>query len=76
MWPWSSSSDKPTGSPAPENERPKPAQTQSATDDLKKAAADMDPEKLPDRKKLPKKLQKIIDKSDKEENFFEELVEG
>jgi fission process protein 1 len=76
MWPWSSGSDKPTGPSAPENEAPKPPQTRSATDDLKKAAADMDPEKLPDRKKLPKKLQKIIDKSDKEENFFEELVEG
>jgi fission process protein 1 len=75
MWPWSSGSDKPTGS-TPQDNTTKPAQTTSATDDLKKAVTDFDPKKLPEREKLPKKLQKIIDKSDKEENFFDELVEG
>lgn len=35
-----------------------------------------DPDKLPDRKKLPASLQKIAREQDKEENFFDELVEG
>jgi len=77
MWPWSSSSDKPAGSSTTQNEAPKPPpQNQSVTDDLKKAAAEFDPKKLPEREKLPPKLQKIIEKTDKEENFFDELVDG
>lgn len=76
-WPWSGNSDKPTDTSTPQNEPSKPQQTtQSAANDLKKAAADFDPKKLPDREKLPKKLQTIVDKSDKEENFFDELVDG
>lgn len=76
-WPWSGNSDKPTDASNPQNESPKPRQiTQSATNDLKKGAADFDPKKLPDREKLPKKLQTIVDKSDKEDNFFDELVDG
>ncbi|KAK4152343.1 mitochondrial fission process protein 1 [Chaetomidium leptoderma] len=71
-WPWSGGSDKPTGTSTPRNETHKPSQTQSA-----KNAAGFDPSKLPDKeKKLPPKLQKIIDKSDNEENFFGELVDG
>jgi mitochondrial fission process protein 1 len=31
---------------------------------------------LPPPEKLPKSLQKIIDKADKEENFYDELWEG
>lgn len=31
---------------------------------------------LPDRQKLPPGLQKIVDKQDKEDNFFDELVDG
>lgn len=76
VWPWSSSSDKPSGPTTPQNGSHKPPQTPSATEDLKKAATDLDPNKLPDREKLPPKLQKIIDKADKEENFFDELVDG
>lgn len=75
MWPWSSSSDKPSGA-APQTNTAKPSPSPSATDDLKKAAAEFDPNKLPDREKLPPKLQKIIEKSDKEENFYDELVQG
>lgn len=30
----------------------------------------------PERSKLPPKLQKMVDKSDKEDNFFDELVDG
>lgn len=31
---------------------------------------------LPDRQKLPPALQKIVDKQDKDDNFFDELVDG
>ncbi|KAK4126445.1 hypothetical protein N657DRAFT_643232 [Parathielavia appendiculata] len=75
-WPWSGGSDKPTGPAGPGNESAKPPQSTSATDDLKKAAAGLDPEKLPERKKLPNNLQNIIEKSDKEESIYDELVEG
>jgi fission process protein 1 len=34
------------------------------------------PTDLPKRKKLPKALQKIIDKADKEENFYDEIYDG
>ncbi|KAK4098306.1 hypothetical protein N658DRAFT_432312 [Parathielavia hyrcaniae] len=78
MWPWSGGSDKPTGPAAPgkPKEPANPPQTSSATDDLKKAAADLDPEKLSDRKKLPKNLQKIVENADKEDSFYDELVDG
>ncbi len=73
MWPFGGSSDKPTGTKA---EAPKPSPPENATKDLKKAAADFDPNKLPNKEKLPPKLQKIIEKADKEDNFFDELVDG
>ena len=76
MWPWSSSSDKPTGSSTFQNESSKLPQSQSATKGVKKAAADFDPSKLPDKQKLNPKLQKIMDKEDHEDNFFDELVDG
>lgn len=37
--------------------------------------APFDP-RLPDREKLPPALQKIVEKQDREENFFDELVDG
>ncbi|EAQ87553.1 hypothetical protein CHGG_04172 [Chaetomium globosum CBS 148.51] len=70
MWPWSSSADKPVGSSTSQNE------PESATKDVKKAAAEFDPSKLPDKQKLNPKLQKIMDKEDHEDNFFDELVDG
>jgi mitochondrial fission process protein 1 len=39
------------------------------------ARAPFDP-KLPDRQKLPKDLQKILDKQDKEDSFYDELIDG
>ncbi|KAF9874638.1 hypothetical protein CkaCkLH20_07775 [Colletotrichum karsti] len=39
-------------------------------------AKNFDPDRLPPHQKLPKALQKIVDRSDKEENFFDELVDG
>ncbi|RYP43547.1 hypothetical protein DL768_009866 [Monosporascus sp. mg162] len=44
--------------------------------DARKDATGFDPDRLPERRKLPKGLQKIVDNSDKDENFFDELVEG
>ena len=76
MWPFGGSSDKPTGTPTSKTEPPKPSPAENATKDLKKAAADFDPNKLPNKEKLPPKLQKIIEKADKEENFFDEIVDG
>ncbi|KAK4237350.1 mitochondrial 18 KDa protein-domain-containing protein [Achaetomium macrosporum] len=73
-WPWSSS-DKPTGPSTPQNDTSRSSQTGRARDDLKDAAG-LNPNKRSDRETLPPKLQKIIDKSDKEDNLFDELVEG
>ncbi|KAH6632351.1 mitochondrial 18 KDa protein-domain-containing protein [Chaetomium tenue] len=76
MWPWSSSSDKPAGPSTSQNESSKLSQPPSATKDVKKAAGEFDLSKLPDKQKLNPKLQKIMDKEDHEENFFDELVDG
>lgn len=35
-----------------------------------------DPDKLPERRKLPKKLQRIVDKADQDDSFYDELVSG
>lgn len=35
-----------------------------------------DPDKLPERQKLSPALQKILDKQEKEENYFDELYDG
>lgn len=40
------------------------------------ASAPFDPNRLPNREKLPPALQRIVDKQEKEENFFDELVDG
>jgi len=34
------------------------------------------PTGLPKNEKLPKSLQSIVDKADKEENFYDELYDG
>ena len=53
-----------------------PQQSPLETKDEPKGPAAFDPHKLPEQKKLPKGLQKIIDEADEEENFYDELVEG
>ncbi|KAK5661186.1 hypothetical protein OQA88_11077 [Cercophora sp. LCS_1] len=68
MWPWSSGADKP---PAP---KPSPAETNKAPEPPK-AADKFDPNRLPEREKLPPKLQKIVDKQDKDD-FLDDLYEG
>ncbi|KAK3687760.1 mitochondrial 18 KDa protein-domain-containing protein [Podospora appendiculata] len=70
MWPWSKDSDKPAA-PAPVS----PSASLPAPNKAAETKKEFDP-KLPEREKLPKKLQSIVDKSDKEDNFFDELVEG
>jgi mitochondrial fission process protein 1 len=75
MWPWSNGGgpDKP---PAPAKESPRETHAPVSTPgDVKKTAAEFDPKKLPEREKLPPKLQKIIDQQDKDD-FFDDLVEG
>lgn len=76
---WGKGPDKPTA-PAPAKESPAKESPAEGTDGLKRDAlkeqAKFDPDKLPDREKLPPELQKIVDKDDKEESFYDELVSG
>ncbi|KAK3898964.1 mitochondrial fission process protein 1 [Staphylotrichum tortipilum] len=65
-WPWSSGSSK------TESSSPSTPQTDTKNPP---PPADFDPAKLPKREKLPSKLQKIVEKQDKDENFFDELVD-
>lgn len=64
MW-WGNNSDKDPKAPAKDT----PA-VQS------KSASATDPSKPPSRGELPPALQELVEKSEKEENFFDELVEG
>ncbi|KAK1755592.1 mitochondrial 18 KDa protein-domain-containing protein [Echria macrotheca] len=72
MWPWSSGSDKPTGQPKPSPAETNPAPGAAPTN---AKSQDFDPKKLPEREKLPPKLQKIVDQADKED-FLDDLYEG
>jgi len=67
MWPWSSGSEKPPSQP-----KVSPAETSA---EAQKSTPEFDPKKLPDREKLPPKLQKIVDAQDKED-FLDDLYEG
>ncbi|KAJ9136517.1 hypothetical protein NKR23_g9882 [Pleurostoma richardsiae] len=68
MW-WGKSSSS-------EDKAAKQAPASQAADPAKPAEKLFDPEKLPAPEKLPPGLQKIVDKADKEDNFFDELVDG
>ncbi|KAK3400014.1 mitochondrial 18 KDa protein-domain-containing protein [Sordaria brevicollis] len=83
MWPFSSSnnSDKPA---TPQQSPSELGQLQDTVEkkvekkvvDVKNAVQDeFDPKKLPSRGKLPDGLQKIVDKTDKED-FYDDLYEG
>ncbi|KAK3324053.1 mitochondrial 18 KDa protein-domain-containing protein [Cercophora scortea] len=74
MWPWSKDSDKPAA-PASAPAPVLPSTSLPAANKTAETKKEFDPT-LPEREKLPKKLQSIVDKSDKEDNFFDELVEG
>ena len=75
---WGKGPDKPQ--PPKESPAEKAAdaadEVKKAAKDVQKAAKDFDPNRLPEPHKLPKSLQNIVDKSDKEENFYNELVDG
>ncbi|KAI1432235.1 mitochondrial 18 KDa protein-domain-containing protein [Xylaria sp. CBS 124048] len=57
----------------PEDKTP-PAAPSSA--ETRKDVVEFDPDKLPAPRQLPKTLQTIIDKSDKDESFFDDIVDG
>ncbi|KAI1804960.1 mitochondrial 18 KDa protein-domain-containing protein [Daldinia bambusicola] len=67
---WSKGPDKTEA--AKDNKTPPAAANTSSRSDV----TEFDPNKLPAQRKLPRDLQKIVDKSDKDENVFDELVEG
>ncbi|KAK3986541.1 mitochondrial fission process protein 1 [Cladorrhinum sp. PSN332] len=81
VWPFGGNSDKPAAAPAPESSRleQKPLQTgppPTTTTTNPPVAANDKPLSREEKKKLPPKLQNIIEKQDKDDNFFDELVEG
>jgi mitochondrial fission process protein 1 len=62
-------------------DKPDPSKTEvekakESAKEVKDAVKEFDASKLPDRHALPKGLQKIIEESDKEDNFYDELVNG
>ncbi|KAI1394019.1 mitochondrial 18 KDa protein-domain-containing protein [Hypoxylon trugodes] len=71
MW-WGKGPDK---SEASKDKTETPPNTATKVDP-RSDATQFDPNKLPEHRDLPKSLQKIVDKSDKDDNFFDELVEG
>ncbi|KAI1401212.1 mitochondrial 18 KDa protein-domain-containing protein [Hypoxylon fuscum] len=71
MW-WGKGSDKSETS----KDKPSEAPPTATKIDPRNDATQFDPSKLPERRDLPKNLQKIVDKSDNDDNFFDELVEG
>lgn len=68
---WSRGPDKPP-------DKPDPSSTSKAADagkdDTRKTP--FDPDKLPERHKLSPSLQKIVDKADKDDNIYDQLVDG
>ncbi|KAI8962329.1 mitochondrial 18 KDa protein-domain-containing protein [Daldinia sp. FL1419] len=70
---WSKGPDKNEAAKDKTPVTPPPA---AATTSSRSDVNEFDPDKLPTQRKLPKDLQMIVDKSDKDENFFDELVEG
>lgn len=67
---WGKSQDT---KPEQQAQDPKPSNDQKDATPLSKA---FDPNKLPDREKLPKSLQKIVDKAGQDGSFFDNVVEG
>ncbi|KAI0515306.1 mitochondrial 18 KDa protein-domain-containing protein [Xylaria bambusicola] len=67
---WGKGPDKKPEDKAPE------ASPAATNVDPRKDATGFDPDKLPARRQLPKGLQKIVDTSDKDESFFDELKDG
>jgi mitochondrial fission process protein 1 len=68
-WLWGKSSDKSKSTDAPDST--KPAEAPKTVDPRRDATLD-----LPERKKLPSGLKTIMDKSEHDDKFFDELVDG
>ncbi|KAL8382532.1 hypothetical protein RB595_006354 [Gaeumannomyces hyphopodioides] len=68
---WSKGPDKPS-------DKSDTSSTSKAADTAKDGArkTPFDPDKLPDRQKLSPSLQKIVDKADKDDNIYDQLVDG
>ncbi|KAK4224329.1 mitochondrial 18 KDa protein-domain-containing protein [Podospora fimiseda] len=64
VWPFGGSSDKPPATEAPPSPSPPANNKLSSQKDVA------------EKKKLPQDLQNIVNKQDKDDNFFDELVEG
>lgn len=81
MW-WGKSSDNkdskasPPTSTAGAEASTDPRYDKSKTNNTNSAPAAFDPNKLPARQKLSPALQKIVDKQDRDENYFDELYDG
>lgn len=58
----------------PDKTPPEPTATRTAGS--ASAASGLDPSDLPASKNLPRKLQNIVDKDDKDDNFYDELISG
>ncbi len=69
---WSKGPDKPPTS----NKESPPESKANDKKDEKDGPEQFDPKALPPREKLPKSLQKLVDKADKEDNFYDEMVSG
>ena len=65
---WWGKPSEPTVVSQPES---KPESSPNSTQDRS-----FDPEKLPELKKLPKKLQEVIDRADQDSSFFDNLKDG
>ncbi|KAI0845525.1 mitochondrial 18 KDa protein-domain-containing protein [Daldinia vernicosa] len=70
---WSKGPDK---TEAAKDKKPEAPPSAAANTSSRSDVNEFDPDKLPTRRKLPKDLQKIVDKADKDENFFDDLREG
>lgn len=55
---------------------PDPRYDNSKTNKNASAPAAFDPNKLPERQKLSPALQKIVDKQERDDNYFDELYDG
>ncbi len=71
---WGKGPDKPK--PPPTESVPPEQPPANDKGDSKDVPKDFDPAKLPTREKLPRDLQKIVDREDKEDNFYNEIVSG
>ena len=46
------------------------------TKDQSQQSVEFNPDKLPEARKLPKDLQKLVDKADEDGSIFDDIVEG